>query len=114
MGKPSQTIKPAPLQPIPAVVEPFENLTVDCVGPLPPSKSGCRYLLTVMCLSMRYSAAYALRSITAKAVVKALTQFISVFGIPKIIQSDQGSNFSSHMFGQVLKLLQIKHNQLTA
>ncbi|KAI3374913.1 hypothetical protein L3Q82_021054, partial [Scortum barcoo] len=60
------------------------------------------------------SAAFPLKSITTKAVVKALTQFISVFGIPKIIQSDRGSNFSSHMFGQVLKLLRVKHNQSSA
>lgn len=113
-GKPNQGIKPAPLQPIPAVSEPFERLIVDCVGPLPCAKSGCKYLLTVMCQSTRYPAAYPLRSITTKAVVKALTQFISVFGIPKSIQSDQGSNFSSHMFGQVLKLLRVGHDQSSA
>lgn len=44
-------------------------------------------------------------------MVKALSQFISTFGIPKVAQTDQGSNFSSHMFGQVLKLLHIKQNQ---
>uniref|UniRef100_A0A3B4ZKQ1 Gypsy retrotransposon integrase-like protein 1 n=1 Tax=Stegastes partitus TaxID=144197 RepID=A0A3B4ZKQ1_9TELE len=113
-GKPNQTISPAPLQPIPAVSEPFGHLLVDCVGPLPGSKSGSRYLLTVMCQTTRYPAAYPLRSITTKNVVKALSQFISVFGIPKVIQSDQGSNFSSHMFAQVLKLLRVKHNQSSA
>lgn len=113
-GKPNQRVKSAPLQPIPAISQPFEYLIVDCVGPLPCAKSGSKYLLTVMCQSTRYPAAYPLRSITTKAVVRALTQFISVFGIPKIIQSDQGSNFSSHMFGQVLKCLRIKHNQSSA
>ena len=67
-----------------------------------------------MCRSTRYPAAYPLRSITAKSVVKALTQFISIFGIPKVIQSDQGSNFSSRMFAQVLKQLRVKHNQASA
>lgn len=42
--------------------------------------------------------------------MKALTQFIAIFGKPKIIQSDQGSNFSL----QVLKLLTMKHNQAPA
>lgn len=46
-GKPSQVINPAPLTPIPAVSQPFEHLIIDCVGPLPPSKSGCAYMLTV-------------------------------------------------------------------
>lgn len=52
--------------------------------------------------------------ITAKSVVKALTQFIAIFGIPKIIQYDQGSNFSSHLFSQVLKLLWVKHYKASA
>ena len=112
-GKPNQRVKPAPLQPIPVACEPFEYLIVDCVGPLPTAKSGCNYLLTVMCQRTRYPAAYPLRSITTKAVVKALSQFISVFGIPKVIQSDRGSNFCSHMFAQVLKMLGVNHNQST-
>lgn len=113
-GKPNQSIKPAPLQPIPAVSEPFTHLIVDCVGPLPCAKSDCKYLLTVMCQSNRYPAACLLRFITTKSVVRALTRFISIFGIPTVIQSDQGSNFTSHMFGQVLKLLRIKQNQSSA
>ncbi len=80
---------------------------MDCVGPLPRSKMGNEYLLTVMCQVTRYPAVYPLRSLTAKLVIKALTQFISVFGIPRIIQSDQGSNFTSNLFGQVLKQLHI-------
>ena len=113
-GKPNQTIKPAPLFPIPAISQPFEHLIIDCVGPLPRSKSGSNYLLTVMCQSTRYPAAYPLRSITAKSVVKALTQFISVFGIPKVIQSDQGTHFTSTLFSQVLKELGVKHNLSSA
>lgn len=113
-GKPNQTIKPAPLRPIPAIENPFEHLIIDCVGPLPKSKSGSQYLLTVMCLVTRYPAAYALRNITAKSIVKALTQFIAIFGIPKVVQSDQGSNFSSHLFAQVMEQLGIKHNQASA
>ncbi len=112
-GKPNQMLKPALLFPIPAVSQPFEYLIIDCVGPLPRSKSGANYLLTV-CQSTRYPAAYPLRTITTRSAVRALSQFISIFGIPKVIQSDQGSNFSSHMFSQVLKQLRIHHIQSSA
>lgn len=78
-GKPNQKIPVAP-------AGPFEHLLVDCVGPLPCS-------LTVVCQSTRYPAAYPLRSIKAKSVLKALTNFMSTFGIAKVIQSDQGSSF---------------------
>ena len=113
-GKPNQVIKPAPLHPISAIGEPFEHIIIDCVGPLPPSRSGASYLLTVMCQATRYPAAYPLRSITTRSVVKALSHFISIFGIPRVVQSDQGSNFSSHMFAQVLKQLRVKHSQSSA
>lgn len=113
-SKPNQSLKPAPLCPIPALCQPFEHLIIDCVGPLPPSKSGATYLLTVMCQSTRYPAAYPLRTITARSVVRALSQFVSIFGVPRVIQSDQGSNFSSHLFAQILKQLRIKHNQASA
>ncbi len=79
---------------------------VDCVGPLPRSKSGANCLLTE-CQSTRYPAGYPLRTITTMSVVHALSQFISIFGIPKVVQSDQGSNFSSYIFSKVLKQLRI-------
>ncbi|KAK0135992.1 Retrovirus-related Pol polyprotein from transposon 412 [Merluccius polli] len=113
-GKPNATIKPAPLQPIPSVGTPFEHIIIDCVGPLTPSKTGCIYLFTVMCQATRYPAAYALRAITTKSIMKCLSQFISVFGIPKIIQSDRGSNFTSKTFAAALRLLRVKHHLSSA
>ncbi|KAL0150446.1 hypothetical protein M9458_054263 [Cirrhinus mrigala] len=114
VGKPNEVLSPAPLYPIPVVSTPFEHLTVDCVGPLSPSKAGSTYLLTVMCQATRYPAAYPLRKITTRAVVKALSQFISVFGIPKIIQTDRGTNFTSRMFAQVLQQLRVNHRKSTS
>lgn len=49
-GKPNQVIHPAPLIPIPLMGEPFERVIVDCVGPLPKTKTGNQFLLTVMLL----------------------------------------------------------------
>ena len=39
VGKPNQVVHPAPLRPIPAVSEPFTQVIMDCVGPLPKTKS---------------------------------------------------------------------------
>ena len=54
VGKPNQKIPRAPLQPIPAFEEPFSIVLIECVGPLPKSKSGNEYLLTIMCTSTRF------------------------------------------------------------
>ena len=50
VGKPNQNIPKAHLQPIPAFEEPFSRILVDCVGPLPKTKAGNIYLLTIMCV----------------------------------------------------------------
>lgn len=77
------------LCPIPVVERPFEYLIVDCVGPLLMSKTGRRYILTVMCKSTRYPAAIPLHSIKIKPFLKALTTFMSTFDVPRVVQTDQ-------------------------
>lgn len=95
VGKPNQQAKPAPLHPIPAIGEPFERIIIDCVGPIPRTNSGNQYLLTIMCTATRFPEAIPLRNITARTVVKVLTRFFSTFGLPRTIQTDQGTNFKS-------------------
>ncbi len=113
-GKPNQTIPSAPLVPIPAIGEPFEHVIVDCVGPLPKTRSGNQFLLTVMCSATRFPEAIPLRKITASVVVKALVKFFSTFGLPKVVQTDQGTNFLSKLFSQVLTTLNISHRIASA
>ncbi|XP_035235565.1 uncharacterized protein LOC118206694 [Anguilla anguilla] len=108
-GKPNLKIPPAPLYPIPVVGGAFERVLVDIVGPLPRTKSGNQYLLTIMCVATRFPEAIPLQKITAPVVVKALVKLFSLFGLPKAIQSDQGTNFMSNIFAQVLDQLAIKH-----
>lgn len=100
---------PAPLRPIPAIGEPFERVLVDCVGPLPRTKSGSQYILTIMCVATRFPEAIPLRKITAKSVTKALIKFFTTFGLPKTVQTDQGSNFLFRIFQNVLKALKVSH-----
>ena len=77
-GKPNQVITPAPLCPFPVMGQPFEKVIIDCVGPLPKSKSGNQFLLTVMCASTRFPEAIPLRRITAPVITKALVKFFTV------------------------------------
>lgn len=62
-----------------------------------------------MCAATRFSEAVPMRKITASLVVKVLTKFFSTFGLPHVIQTDQGTNFKSKLFKQVLQTLNIKH-----
>ncbi len=109
VGKPNQSIPPAPLNPIPAIGEPFEHVMVDCVGPLPKTKMGNQFLLTIMCVATRFPEAIPLRKITAPVISKALVRLFSTFGLPKVVQTDQGTNFLSKLYKQVLDSLEISH-----
>ena len=114
VGKLNQTIPKASLQPIPAFDEPFSRIMIDCVGPLPKTKSGCQYLLTIMCASTRFPEAIPLRNIKTKTIVKALVKFFTFVGLPRSVQSDQGSNFMSGIFQQVMHELGIKQYKTSA
>ncbi len=111
-GKPNQHIKPASCYPIPE--KPFEYLLPDWVNLLPKSKPGSKYLFTVMCKSPHYPAAYPLCSIKTKPVLKALTSFSTTFGVPKVMQTDQGSNFLFSTFAQLIKHFKVKHQVSSA
>ena len=104
VGKPNQKPPVAPLKPIPTL---GELVLIDCVGPLPKFKSGNQYILTIMCMSTRFLEASPLRSIRTPNIVKALVR------LPKSVQSDQGSNFMSGVFQEVMFQLGIKQMKST-
>ncbi|XP_076043849.1 uncharacterized protein LOC143026944 [Oratosquilla oratoria] len=114
VGKPNETIPPYPLQPIKVPFEPFSKLIIDIVGPLPKTKKGNQYILTTLCPTTRYPDAFPLKNISAKTVANTLANLFTTFGIPEEIQSDRGSNFTSVLFAEVLKLLGIKQTLSTA
>ena len=114
VGKPNQTIPKAHLQPIPAFEEPFSRILVDCVGPLPKTRSGNEYMLTIMCTSTRFPEAIPLRNIKAKTVVKALMKFFTPLGLPNSMQSNPGSNFVSVVLQQVMHELETDEKKSSA
>ena len=109
VGKPNQSPPKAPLCPIPAFDEPFSQVIIDCVGPLPRTSAGNEYLLTIMCAATRFPEVIPLRNIKTQSVVKALLKFFAQFGLPKSVRSDQGSNFTARLFDQVMAELGIVH-----
>ena len=83
--KPNQIIPKAHLQLIPAFDEPFNRIIIDYVGPLPKTKSGHKYFLTIMCASTRFPEAIPLRNIKTKNIVRTLVKFPTFAGLPKSV-----------------------------
>ncbi|XP_066969216.1 uncharacterized protein [Macrobrachium rosenbergii] len=109
VGKPNQKIPKSPLIPIPSVGEPFKEVVIDVVGPLPRTRGGNEYLLTMVDRVTRFPEAIPLRSIRGEKVVEALFGFFTRFGIPKVLQSDCGTNFTSKFFKKKMVELGVSH-----
>ena len=60
-----------------------------------------------MCSAIRYPEAFPLKDIKVKNIVKHLLHLFTRVGIPKILQTDQGSNFTSELMTQVMKELNV-------
>ena len=97
----------APLIPMRVISVPYERLAVDIVGPLTRTRSGYKYLLTVLCMGTRYPYAIPLKRVDAVTVAEALVEVIAHTGIPKEILSDQGSVFVGRLNQEMSKLLGI-------
>ncbi len=67
-----------------------------------------------MCCATRYAEAILLCSIKAPLIVKELVKFCTTFGLPRVIQTDQGSNFTSKVFAQALAELGVTHKMSSA
>ncbi|XP_066982785.1 uncharacterized protein [Macrobrachium rosenbergii] len=84
VGKPNQVIPKAPLCPIPVVSEPFKEIIIDVVGPLPRTRSGNEYIFTMMDKMSRYPEAIPLRSIKS---VKIVEEKMAELGIKHVTSS---------------------------
>lgn len=101
----------APLRPVPIVNEPFKKIAIDIIGELPRSKTGCKYILTIVDYATRYPEAIPLKNISSKTVADALIQCFARLGIPGELVSDQGSNFLSKLMVQLYEQLGISKIQ---
>ena len=95
-----------PITPVTRCDVPFQVLNMDCIGPIEPlSSQGHRYCLCVVDNCTWWPAVYMLKSLTAKAVCDALLDLFVNVGVPKVIISDQGTNFTSQLTREMLSCL---------
>lgn len=80
---------------------------MDIIGPLPRTKSGNKYILTICDYATRYPEAIPLPSTEAERIAKELVIMFSRMGIPKEILTDQGTNFMSTLLQEIYQLLNI-------
>ena len=92
----------------------FGSLHVDLVGPLPESR-GHRYLFTVIDRYTRWMEAIPLQTMTAEDCGRALVSgWISRYGVPSDLVSDQGRQFVSSLWRHLMTTLGISSSSTTA
>lgn len=92
----------------------FERVALDIVGPLPETKNKNKYILTLQDDLTKFSQAFSIQSHDAETVSSKLILFITYFGIPKVILTDQGTEFMSNLLKEITKIFKIKKLTSTA
>lgn len=92
----------------------FQHINIDIVGPLPPSR-GFTHLLTIVDRFSRWPEAVPLTDTSTPTLCAALMyNWVSRFGVPLLMTSDRGSQFTSSLWSQMSTLLGVQLNRTTA
>ena len=93
----------------------FSHMHVDLVGPLPVTREGFIYLLTMVDRSTRWPEVVCLKNIAAETVLEAfISTWVARFGVPAQVTSDRGTQFTSSTWRAWCEQQGIRHHTTTA
>jgi transposase InsO family protein len=105
----------AAVQPIPVPSRRFSHVHVDLVGPLPTSAEGWSYIMTMMDRSTRWIEAAPAQDMGAATSADTLiAAWVARFGVPAVITSDRGTQFTSQVWAIFCRKLGIQNTTTTA
>ena len=92
----------------------FDHVHIDAVSPLPPS-GGCPYLLTMVDRYARWPEAVPDLDVQIETLWRYfLYKWVARFGIPRLLTSDRGAQFTSAMWASMSTTLGMKLAATTA
>lgn len=104
------------LKPLPTPERTWSEVSIDFITDLPPTRSSS--MTNMMVVTDRLSKSvifHAMPVITAETTARALLQCLfQHHGIPRAIVSDRGTQFTSHLWRHLCRLLRIKQRLSTA
>jgi Integrase zinc binding domain/Integrase core domain len=105
----------APLQPIKKVPNPFYQVGIDVMGPMPTTSTGNRYIVLAIDHFTKWIEARALETADAQNIAVFIhDEILSRHGTPSIITTDRGSEFDNELIKIMTKKYQIRHITTTA
>lgn len=88
---------------------PWHSVSADFYGPLPTGE----YLLVIVDEYTRYPVVESVRSTSANTVIPVMDKVFSMFGIPRVVKTDNGPPFTSDQFSQFADHLGFHHRRIT-
>lgn len=90
--------------------QPWQFISIDYVGPFPRSKQGNTCLLVIVDWFSKYVLIQPMRAMKASTLCKFVEENVfKTFSVPEIVLSDNGTQFLSLEFKNLLKKYQVKH-----
>lgn len=103
---------PIPIGRVP-VQRPFERLAIDLVEYKPPS-DGCNYVLSAIDHLTRFVILTAVPNKAAATIARTLVNRVfSVFGVPELLHSDQGTEFENQLVKELQSVFGYKKTRTT-
>jgi len=91
--------------------EPFSELAMDLLGPLPTSRGGHKHVMVICDRFTKLTRVILLREATALTVASAfIDTWVAAYGIPDTVLTDNGPQFASVYYQGILGLLGIASN----
>jgi transposase InsO family protein len=88
---------------------PWTHVAIDHIGPFPMTNGGNKYILVIVDRFTRYAEAVACVDESAATTARIFIDYIICrYGFPLVLLSDRGSGFTSILFTQLLKIMNIK------
>jgi hypothetical protein len=106
---PAQGHRKAPIHQRPKEEKPFALIEVDLKGPLPRTKEVFDNIVVITDPCTKYAEMHPIRGQTSQVVCKTLMGWISRYGLPNKVHSDNGPCFISETFEQFCITQGIEH-----
>jgi transposase InsO family protein len=108
-----EMLLPAAMTPIVARA-PFEEISVDTMGPLQEDENNFKYILCITDSFSRYVELIPTKDCTAKTAALGIVSVIARYGAPRSIRSDQGVQFTAGIIQELLLCLGVQHTVTAA
>lgn len=100
----------APMGAFREALQPWRVVSTDYIGPLPRTKSGNKWILSIVDSFSKYVIIKPMKQSTAPTTCDLIEKnLFLVHGVPEKMISDNGSQFESHTFAKLLQKYRVNH-----